>query len=186
MIAGRNLHVHDQPPVERHDKAAAGSVRLETPDDSGCAALEDPKDPSLSAAVGDALDPRNDAVAVHGLIQIAAGDIDVAGDAINRAIGYDESEAARMGRDPPDDQIHPIRQAVSVSPSFDERTLADQVLQQAFEGRALVPRDFQALQELSRRRRMLDLVANQLEQLFVVQHMFNPIQQFVPGSGRES
>ena len=172
LIAGRNLHVHDQPAIERHDEAGARAVGFEAADNRRRAALEDAQDAAFRAAVRHALDARDDAVAVHRLIQIAAGDVDVAADALNRAIGHDESEPARVGRDPPDDQIHPIGQPVSVAPRLDERALADEVLEQPFERRALLPRYLQPLQQLPRRGRVLDLLANQLEQLFVVQHVF--------------
>ena len=71
-----------------------------------------------------ALDARDDAVAVHRLIQVAAGDVDVAVDVFDRTIGHDEAEAARVGRDPPDDQVHPVGQAVAVAAGLDELALS--------------------------------------------------------------
>ena len=176
LVAGRNLHVHDQAAIERDDEAGAGSVSLEASDDRRRATFEDPQDAALRAFVRHALDSRDDAVAVHRLIQVAAGDVDIPAHAVNRAIGHDESEPARMGRNPPDDEIHPVGQAVAVAASLDELALAHQVLEQPLERRALFPRYLQALQELSRRSRMLDLLANQLQQLFVIQHVFHPIR----------
>ncbi len=196
LLAGRDLDVHDQAPIEGHDKAGAGAVSFEASDDRRRAALEDAQDAPLRAPVGDALDARDDAVAVHRLVQVAAGDVDVAVDPLHRPIGHDESKSPRVGGDAPDDEIHPIGQAVAVAPRLDELALRDQILEQSFERRALVPRYLQPLQQLSRRRRVLDLVANQLEQLFVIQHVFilsihriqtrQPIRLDLPGSGRES
>ncbi len=84
------------------------------------AALEDADDAAFGPAVGDALDARDDAVAVHGLIQVAAGDVDVAADVVHRPVRHDEAEPARMGRDPPDDQVHAIGQAVAVAAGLDQ------------------------------------------------------------------
>ena len=184
LVARRNLDVHDQPAIEWDDEAGAGAVSLEAADDRRRAALEDPQDPAFRAFVRHALDARDDAVAVHGLIEIAAGDVDVAGDAVDRAIGHDESEPAGVGRDPSDDQVHSIGQAVAVAPRLDERAGAGELLEQPLERRALLSRYLQPLEQLPRRRRVLDFVANQLEQLFVVQHAF--ILAVPAGSGRGS
>ena len=196
LLAGRDLDVHDQPPVEGHDEARAGAVGLEAADDRRRAALEDAQDASFRALVGDALDARDHAVAVHRLIQVAARDVDVAGHLLDRPIRHDESEPARVGGDAPDDEVHPVRQAVAVAAGLDQLALGDQVLEQSFERRPLLARYLQPLQELSRRGRVVDLVANQLEQLFVIQHVFilsihriqtlPPIRLDLPGSGRES
>ena len=172
LVARRNLDVHDQPAIERDDEAAAGAVGLEAADDRRRAALEDPQDAAFRALVRHALDARDDAVAVHGLIQIAAGDVDVAGDTLDGTIGHDEAEPARVRRDPPDDQVHSIGQTVAVAARLDERPGAGELLEQPLERRALLARYLQPLEQLSRRRRVLDFVANQLEQLFVVQHAF--------------
>ena len=48
-------------------------------DDRARAALEDAEDAPFGAVVADPLDARDDAVAVHRLIEVAAGDVDVAG-----------------------------------------------------------------------------------------------------------
>ncbi len=124
--SGANLDVHDQAPIERHDEPGAGAVALEASDDGRRAALEDADDASFGAAVGDALDPRHDAVAVHRLVQVAAGDVDVALDVFGGALGDDEAEAARVGGDPPDDEVHPVGQAVAVAPRLDQRAVGGQ------------------------------------------------------------
>ena len=68
----------------------------------------------------DTLDAGDDAIAVHGLVQVAAGNVDVAGDVLDRAVGHDETEPARIGRDPPDDQVHQIGQAEAVAARLDQ------------------------------------------------------------------
>ena len=54
-----------------------------------------------------ALDADDDAVAVHRLVQVGAGDVDVAADALERPVGHDEAVAGGMRLDAADDQIHP-------------------------------------------------------------------------------
>ena len=169
-LAGGNLDVHDQPAVERHDEAHAGLVHVEAADRVLRAALENPDDPAFGAAIGDPLDAGHDAIAVHGLIQVAAGDVDVAGHLFERPIRHDEAEAARIGGDSPDDQVHPIRQAITVAPGLDQLAVGDELAQQAFEGRALLPGELEPLQQLAGRGGVVDLFPNQLEQLFLVEH----------------
>ena len=78
LLARRDLDVHDHPAVERHDETEARRVHVVAPDHSGRTALENPEDAAFGALVADAFDPRDHAVAVHGLIEVAAGDVDVA------------------------------------------------------------------------------------------------------------
>ena len=82
LLSPGDVDVHDQPAVERHHEAPthARFVDVEAADDVARAALEDPHDPALGAAIGDPLDPGDDAIAVHRLIEVAAGHVDVAGD----------------------------------------------------------------------------------------------------------
>ena len=61
------------------------------------AALEDAHDPSFGAVAADPLDPRDDAVAVHRLVQVAAGDVKIAADLVDRPVGHDEPEAPGIG-----------------------------------------------------------------------------------------
>ena len=56
------------------------------------ATLENPNDSALRATVRDTLDAGDDPIAVHGLVQIAAGDVDVAVDVLKRAVRHDETE----------------------------------------------------------------------------------------------
>ena len=141
-------------------------------DDRRRAAFQDAEDASFGAAIGDAFDARDDAVAVHGLIQVAAGDVDVARHALRGTIRHDEAEPARVRGDPADDQVHTIGQPVTVAAGLDQVSRPDEILEQALEGRALLARYLQSLLELPRRRRVLDFLANQLRELFVVQHCF--------------
>ncbi len=92
LLTGRNLDVHDEPTVEWNDESHSAVVHVVTSDRRGGAALENPDDATLHATVGDPFDPCDDAVAVHRLIQVAAGDEDVALDVLERAIRHHETE----------------------------------------------------------------------------------------------
>ena len=140
------------------------------PDRIAGAALENPHDPAFGAAVGNPFDPGDDAVAVHGLIEVAAGDVDVAADVFEGPIRHDEAEAARVGGDPPDHEVHPVRQAIAIAAGLDEVTGGDELAEKALEGGALFAWNLEPLQQLAWRRRMVDLVPNQLEQLFLIKH----------------
>ncbi len=169
-LAVRDLDVHDQPAIERHDEAHAALVHVVAPDGIAGAALEDPDDPPLGAAVGDPLDARDDAVAVHGLVEIAAGDVDVAGDLLVRAVRHDEAEAAGVRRDLADHEVHPVGHAVAVAARLDERAAGHELAEQALEGGALLARQLQPLQQFAGGGGMLDLLPNELQELFLVQH----------------
>ena len=82
---------HDQPAIEPHDESAARAIGLEPADDRCRAAFQDAEDASFGAAIGDAFDARDDAVAVHGLIQVAAGNVDIARHSFRGTVGYNET-----------------------------------------------------------------------------------------------
>ncbi len=170
-LAGGNLNVHDQPAVERNDEPHAGRVPVEAADRILRAPLKNPDDPAFGPSIGNPLDPRDDAIAVHGLIQVAAGDEDVAGHLLERPIRHDEAKSSRIGGDSPDDEVHPIRQPITVAPGLNQLAVGDELAQQAFEGRALLAGEFEPLQQLAGRGGVVDLFPNQLQQLFLVEHM---------------
>ena len=142
-------------------KPGPDSVAFEASDDRRRAAFEDAEDAAFGAAVGDAFDAGDDAVAVHRLIQVAAGDIDVALDVLDRPIRDDEAEPARIGGDPADDQVHAVRQAVAVAACLDQVAGGDQVLQEPLERRSFIAGNPQALQHLARRGGVFNFLANQ-------------------------
>ena len=171
MLSPRgNLDVHDQPAVERHDESHAGIVDVEAADGVARAALEDADDPAFRAAVGDPLDAGHDAIAMHRLIQIAAGNVDVARHLLERPIRHDEAKAARVGRDPADDEIHPVGQAVTVAARLHQLAVGHQLPEQALESRALLTGKLEPLEQLARGGGVVYLFANQLEELFLVEH----------------
>ncbi len=170
MIAGRDLDVHDHPAVEWDDKPGPAGVDVVAADDGARAALENAQDAPLRALVAEALHARDDAVAVHGLVEVAPCDVDVPLDALDGTVGNDEAEAARMGRDAPDHQVHPVRKTEPVAPGLDQVAARDQIGEQALERGAVVARNLQPLQQLARRGWMVDLFADLRQQLLVVQH----------------
>ena len=79
LFAVRYVHVHDQASVERHHEAKIGAVLIELADDRAGPALQDAYDASFGASVAaDAFDARDHPVAVHRLIEVAPGDVEVA------------------------------------------------------------------------------------------------------------
>ena len=103
-------------------KPAARVVDVVAADDALAAALEDAENPPFGAiAVAPVLDADDDAVAVHGLIQVVAGDEDARRPAVSGRLGFDEREPAGVGRDPADDQVHPVGQTEALANTLDGR-----------------------------------------------------------------
>ena len=75
------------------------------------------------------LDADDDAVAVHRLIEVAAGDVDARGPFVAGRLAVDEPEAARVGRHAPDHEVHPIRQAEPLAADLDQLSAGDQPAQ---------------------------------------------------------
>ena len=138
-LVPRHLHIHDQAAIERHDESfSAAVVGVKTSDDRCGPALEDPEDPPFGALVRVSFKARDDAVAVHRLIQIAAGDVQVAFHALERPVWHDESEAARVRHDLADDKVHSIGESIPVSAGLDEGAALYEVAHQLFERGALL------------------------------------------------
>ena len=163
-------HVHDQAAVERDEIPCAGVVDFEAADNRLGPALEDADDPSFGPVLPPLFDPRDHTVAVHRLVQVGAGDENVAGHPLQRLVRDDEPEAAGVRLDAPDDEVHPIRQAVMIAPRLNQMTGLDQPLEQAVDGGPLLAGDLQPRQELPGGRRVLDLVTDGGQQLFTIQH----------------
>ena len=79
VVTGGNLHVDQQPLVERRDVEQPVVLLVEPADGGRRAALEDADDAAFGTPVAAmALDPHEDAVAVHRVVQVVPGDVDVA------------------------------------------------------------------------------------------------------------
>ncbi len=144
-LAGRDLHVDEQPAIERHDEPAARVVDVVAADDALRSALENADDAPFGAVgVAPVLDAHDDAIAVHGLVQVVAGDEDARRAAVARGFRFDEREAAGVGRDAADDQVHPVGQAEPLPANLDERAAGHERAQPALERGPLLARNTQA------------------------------------------
>ena len=117
---------------------------------------------------------------MHGLVQIAAGYIDVALDLFEPLVRDDESKAAGMGDHAPDHQVHPVRQTVTVAAGFDELAALDQVRQEPVDDGTLFAGYLEALKQLARGGRMVDFFTDQPQELFVVQHSSLSVSPLFP------
>jgi hypothetical protein len=77
---------------------------------------------------------------VHGLVEIAAGDVNVAGDLFERTVRHDEAETSGIGRNLADNEVHPIGHTVAVPARLDQVPGRDQLAEQPLEGGPLLPR----------------------------------------------
>ena len=98
-------------------KPRPDGVHVVAADHGGRGALEDLDDAPFGAAVlAVALDAHDDAIAVQRFLQIVRGDVDVARQPFDRALGRDEAEAGRVAVELADDEVHPIGQPVAIAP----------------------------------------------------------------------
>src|SRR5437773_1179543 len=105
-MPGWHEDIHEHPPIERNDEAHAVVVAVVAADEERVAAIEDPDDAPLDAApLLDALDPGNDPVAVHGLVEMRARHVNVAA-ALEGPLGHHEPVPGRMRFETPDVEIH--------------------------------------------------------------------------------
>ena len=107
---------------------------------------------------------------MHGLVEIAPGDEKIPRDPFNGPVGHDEAESPRVDDDPADDDVHHVGKAEAVAPRFEDGAARHEVVQQALERRTLLAGYLEALLELARRRGMIDVLFDQLQQLLVIQH----------------
>ena len=118
-----------------------------------------------------ALDARDDAVAVHRLVQVRARDVDVAGARLERPLGDDEAVAGRVRLQPADVQVHLLGQAEAVAADLDQIARRHERRDVAFERRAFVARNFEHLQQLAHGGRMVHPLAHQREHLVERKHL---------------
>ncbi len=166
-----DVDVHQHAAVERHDERHAARVHHVAADDGGRAALEDADDHAFRPVViAPPLDADDHPVAVHGLAEIGAGDVDVALRAVELTLGPHESVALRVDFDPPGDEVHPLGQAEMTVAGLDQLPGRDQVLQAAAERRTFFLGNLQRLEEFPHARGMVDALAHQRQDLLVGQH----------------
>src|SRR4029453_262379 len=164
---GGNDDVHHHTPVERHDEAHSAFPAVVAAHDQLVGALESPDDASLcSAAVFDALDAHDDAIALHGFVEVSAGDVDVAAGRLEWALRSHEPVTGGMRLQPADVQVHLLGQAKPVSADLHEIARAHHRLDVTFERRTLVARDLEDLQQFAHAGRVMDPIAHERKNLF--------------------
>ena len=108
---------------------------------------------------------REHAIAVHRLVQVGPGHVQVAAHALERAVGHDEPVALLRHLQPARHQVHALRQAQLPSARLHERARGHEVLQLSPDGRALLAPDAQHPQQFGRGGRVSDAGADQIEQV---------------------
>ena len=170
-IAGDHLDVHEQLAIEGHDIAQARPVEHVAPHHRRRVALEDLDDAALgTTAFPHTLQSRDDAVAVHRLPKVAAGDVDVPRHVVERALGSDEPIALRIHVDAADHEMHAVGKAHVAAAGLDEGAGPHEVLDPPSKRGPLVSRNFQPLHELRHRCGMIDPLADQGQNLVVRKH----------------
>ncbi len=80
-----------------------------------------------------------------------------------RVLGHDEAESAGIGLQPPDDQVHLLRQAEPVAADLQQLAVGDERLQVTLERGALFARHAQQLRQLARGGGMVNVFSNEAE-----------------------
>ena len=117
------------------DDDVAAAARAKLADDGGVRAFEDLEDAALGAAGGiRAGDADEHAVAVHGLRGGGRGEVDVALDAFDGAIGDDEAEAIAVHAEAAGDELAGVGGGdVEAGLEFDEFAAGGEAVEGAFE-----------------------------------------------------
>ena len=173
FLSRRDEDVHQHAAVERHDVAHAVRARLRpcrlvalvTADQRFVTALEDADDATFGTPVVlDPLDADDDAVAVHGFVEMRRRDVDVAA-RVERTLGRDEPVAGRMRLQPADVEVHLLGQAEALPADADQIAGRDERLEVALERGAIVARNFENLEQLAHAGGMVHPLPHEREDL---------------------
>jgi hypothetical protein len=125
------------------------------------AALEDADDaPFRPAVAAVTLHPHENAIAVHRLVQVVAGHVDIACHFVDRLIELDEAKAVGVHRDAPGREVHQFGHTEVPAACFNQRTAIDQGLECPPNAWGFRLRQFQGPHQLLHRRRMRHALAN--------------------------
>ena len=113
------------------------------------------------------LDARDDTVAVQRFLDVRRRDVEIL---LAGAVGHDEAVARRVHLEAPDDDIHPIGEAEAVAPDLEQLAFRDKRLQQPPERRAVLARHPEQLEQLARRGRVGDAIADLAQEFVAGQH----------------
>ena len=171
------MHVRQHASIERHDISKPRIVDFVAAHDRRLAALENSDDASLGAALSVPLDARDDAIAVHRFREIGGRDVDILPFLSGLGlIGNDESESTGIGREPTDDEVHLLGQAVSIATDLKKFTGGHQCLQSTPEAGALVAWHTQHPHQIADRRRMMHVLSNLAQEVFSHESPFTYFQ----------
>ena len=166
LLTRRDDDVHQHAAVEWRDVAHAAVVAVVAADERAVAALEHPDDaPFGAAALLDALDANDDAVAVHRLVEMRAGNVDVAGAGFEWTLRGDEAIARRVRLQAADVEVHLLGQTETLASNLNEIARSDERFDMPLERRAVVLRHFENLQQLAHAGGMMHPLAHEREHL---------------------
>ena len=162
---GRDVYVGEDAPIERLH-IAESRLEHKLSDDGRAAALENPDDSALEPPVSRlALDASQHAIAVHRLFDVRRRHVHVRR-GVAGLVGNDEPEAVCVGLEPAHHEIHLVGKPDTASVGLDELAGRAEGFDEPAECRALLTRNFQSANQVSRGGRMRDLVAHQFKDLF--------------------
>ena len=166
FLARRDDDVHQHAAIEWRDVAHAAVVAVVAADQRAVAALEHPDDaPFGAAAVLDALDADHDAVAVHRLVEMRVGNVDVAAAGFERPLRRHEPVARRVRLQAADVEVHLLGQTETIASNLNEVARGDERFDVPLERRAVVLRHFEYLQQLAHAGGMMHPLAHEREHL---------------------
>ena len=166
FLTRRDDDVHQHAAIEWRDVAHAAVVAVVAADQRAVAALEHPDDaPFGAAALLDALDANDDAVAVHRLVEMRVGNVDVAGAGFEWTLRRYEPVTRRVRLQAADVEIHLLGQTETLASNLNEISRSDERFDVPLERRAVVLRHFEYLQQLADAGGMMHPLAHECEHL---------------------
>ena len=170
------MHVGDNAPIERHDVAETSVARFIASDDGGVSTIEYADDAPLDTAIGATLDSRDNPIAVHRLVDLRRGNVNVlslasSAVAVMRApsgvegLGGNEPIAGGVDREPADHEVHLFGQTEAIAADPQQIARRDEVLELAFERRHFFARNTKRACQFASRGRMMDVLANQTKKI---------------------
>ena len=167
MCTLRDVHIYEEPAVERRHETEPRVVDVVTARHGGHRPLEDPDNPAFSAIALPVFNPHHHPIAVHRLVQVDARHVDITGDPRRRALWHDEPKAAGIHVNSPHHQVHLVGKAVPVPSRPDEGAGRHQGRDPALERLVLLSQHAERLEQLPDGNGVIDLVSDAFQYLFV-------------------
>ena len=160
------MNIGEDASVERLDEPEARVRQIEPADDRRIAAVEDADDAAFqSVLVRPAFDAREHTVAVHRLLDVARGDVQI-GRLVGGFVRNDEAVSRGMRLKAADNQIHLVGKPDAIALRLHELTARDEGLQQSSEGSAFLLGNLEGSDEVARSGGMRDFFTHQFQYLF--------------------